>query len=118
MVKIVGFTARILCFTRTEEGKPKQILGSATDITQRKQMEEALRLSEERWQLAVAGNHDGIYDWNISTGYAFLSTRLTQMLGYENHEIRHQFEEWRNLLHPDDIGAGDGHLYKLTWIRN
>lgn len=97
------FYSQDTVFCRTEEGKPKQILGSATDITQRKQIEEALRLSEERWQLAVAGNHDGIYDWNINTGYAFLSTRLTQMLGYENHEIKHQFEEWRNLLHPDDI---------------
>ncbi|MFB8792433.1 MAG: PAS domain-containing protein [Potamolinea sp.] len=103
MVNIIGFIARILCSPEQKKVRPKQILGSATDITQRKQIEEALRLSEERWQLAVAGNHDGIYDWNINTGYAFLSTRLTQMLGYENHEIRHQFEEWRNLLHPDDI---------------
>lgn len=97
------FYSQDTLFSRTEEGKPKQILGSATDITQRKQMEEALRLSEERWQLAVSGNHDGIFDWNINTGNIFLSSRLTQMLGYENHELRHHFEQWRNLLHPDDI---------------
>ena len=97
------FYSQDTLFVRDKEGKPKQILGAATDITERKRMEEALRLSEERWQLAVCGNNDGIYDWNINTGEAFLSTQLTQMLGYENHELRHHFDTWRNLLHPDDV---------------
>jgi PAS domain S-box-containing protein len=97
------FYSQDTLFARDKEGKPKQILGAATDITERKRMEEALRFSEERWQLAVRGNNDGIYDWNINTGEAFLSTQLTQMLGYENHELIHHFSTWRNLLHPDDV---------------
>lgn len=78
---------------------------SGRDITERKRQkaEEALRESEERWQLALLGNNDGIYDWNISTGYTFLSARLAEMLGYENHELNHHFDTWSNLAHPDDF---------------
>ncbi|MBE9126487.1 MULTISPECIES: PAS domain S-box protein [unclassified Coleofasciculus] len=41
-------------FSRTDEGKPKQILGTASDITARKQAEEALRQQIERERLMGA----------------------------------------------------------------
>jgi two-component system NtrC family sensor kinase len=72
------------------------------DITERNQAEEALRKSEERWQLALAGNNDGIWDWNTNTGEIFLSTRLTEMLGYEHHELRTHIDQWLEVLHLDD----------------
>jgi PAS domain S-box-containing protein len=65
--------------------------------------EEELRKSEQRWQLALKGNNDGIWDWNINTDEAFLSTRWKEILGYEDHEIAHYFDEWKSRLHPDDF---------------
>ena len=73
------------------------------EISIRQHTEEALRKSEERWQLVLAGNNDGIYDWNIITGYAFLSSRLKEMLGYEDYELRNHVDTWHNLLHPEDF---------------
>ena len=73
------------------------------EIRIRQHTEEALRKSEERWQLVLEGNNDGIYDWNIKTGEAFLSSRLKEMLGYQDYELRNHVDTWHNLLHPEDF---------------
>jgi PAS domain S-box-containing protein len=76
--------------------------GILTDITGRKQAEQALRLSQERFALAVQGTNDGIWDWNVVTDEAYFSPRWKSMLGYQEHEIANTFAAWQGLLHPDD----------------
>ena len=92
--------------------------GFITDITDRKQAEEALHRSEERWQLALLGTGDGIFDWNITTGETFASTRLLEMLGYTEQELAYSYDTWRNLVHPEDIdpaiAALQAHLQRQT----
>uniref|UniRef100_B8HRH4 histidine kinase n=1 Tax=Cyanothece sp. (strain PCC 7425 / ATCC 29141) TaxID=395961 RepID=B8HRH4_CYAP4 len=75
----------------------------ARDVTQQKQTEIALRVSEERWQLALRGSNDGIWDWNVQTNEVFFSARWKTMLGYEEDEISHHLEEWAKRVHPDDL---------------
>ncbi len=70
---------------------------------ERQHMEDALRESEERWQLAVKGTNDGIWDWNIKTHQVFHSTRSREILGYEDEDIGNNLYEWFNLVHPDDL---------------
>ncbi|NQE32705.1 PAS domain S-box protein [Microcoleus asticus] len=88
------------------------------NIADRKQAEAALRQSEERWELSVRGNNDGIWDWNVQTNEIFLSSRSKEILGYEDHEIQNLVDEWGNLVHPDDLGwvkqAVQDHLAKKT----
>jgi len=95
--------ARETVFTRDTDGKPKQILGTATDISDRKRVEEELRKSEERWQLVNKGTHEGIWDLNLKTNEAFRSSRWMEMLGYEDYEIGGDNQEWTARLHPDDF---------------
>lgn len=70
----------------------------------RQQAEEALKESEQRWQLAVRGSNDGIWDWNVKTNEVFFSTRWKEMLGYEEQEISNHLDEWSSRVHPDDLG--------------
>lgn len=70
----------------------------------RQQAEDALKESEQRWQLAVRGSNDGIWDWNVKTNEVFFSTRWKEMLGYEEQEISNNFDEWSSRVHPDDFG--------------
>ncbi len=64
---------------------------------------EAQRESEERWQLALRGNNDGIWDWNVKTNEVFFSSRWKEMLGFEEHEISNHLDEWSKRVHPDDL---------------
>ena len=88
---------------RDATGHPLSMAGIALDITERKQFEATLRASEERWQLAVRGSNDGIWDWNIQAGDIFFSPRWKAMRGFEDHEITNHVDEWRNRIHPDDL---------------
>jgi len=90
----------------------------ARDISDRFLAEEALRQSEERWQLALKGNHDGIWDWNLKTREIFYSTRWKEMLGYAEEELENSFATWREHLHPEDrqrvIASYKDHLAQKT----
>jgi PAS domain S-box-containing protein len=88
------------------------------DITERRRTSVALRESEERWQLALHGNNDGIWDWNLKTNEVFFSTRWKEMLGYKNHEVSSDWNEWTKLIHPDErdwvLQAFQDHFAKKT----
>ncbi|MEH2077000.1 MAG: GAF domain-containing protein [Nostoc sp.] len=88
------------------------------DITERRRTAEALRESEERWQLALHGNNDGIWDWNLKTNEVFFSTQWKEMLGYKDHEVSNGWDEWIKRIHPDErdlvLQAFQDHFAKKT----
>lgn len=66
--------------------------------------ERRLRLSEERWQLALRGSNDGIWDYEPATKSVYFSDRWKQMLGFAPDELRNNWAAWIDLVHPDDAG--------------
>ncbi|MDB9510150.1 PAS domain S-box protein [Kamptonema animale CS-326] len=97
----------------------KQVLKQLqTQIAEREEAEEELRKSEERWQLALKGTNDGIWDWNPRNNELFMSSRCKEMLGFEEWEIENDLNAWYSLLHPDDldrvINAGQDNLEGKT----
>ncbi|MEH1809412.1 PAS domain-containing protein [Nostoc sp.] len=91
------------CFPlRDETGEIYRFAGIAEDISDRKQVEQSLRDSEERLQMALEGSGGGLWDWNIVTNEDYLSSRWLEMLGYEQGELPGHFNSWERLIHPDD----------------
>jgi diguanylate cyclase (GGDEF)-like protein/PAS domain S-box-containing protein len=72
------------------------------DISARKSAEETLRESQERYELAMRGANDGLWDWNLKTDRVFYSPRWISMLGYSENEIGSDPEEWLGRIPPDE----------------
>jgi PAS domain S-box-containing protein len=79
------------------------IVGNRIDITELKNTTQALADSEQRWELAVSGANDGIWDWNLQTSEVYFSERWKSMLGYGDDEIGCDPDEWSSRVHPDDL---------------
>jgi len=77
------------------------------DVTDRKRAERALRESEERLSMALAGGLEGVWDWNLETNAVMYSPRWTEMLGYSLDEIEPNISAWERLVHPDDRARAD-----------
>ena len=102
------------------------VLWVARDITERKLAEAqlteqkilheqtslALQESEARWQFALEGAGDGIWDWNIQTKTVFFSRQWKAILGYAEHEVGNTTSEWDLRVHPDDKAECDALLNK------
>lgn len=79
-------------------------VGSLRDISERKNAEKQLHDSEERFQLAIEGANDGIWDWmDITKDEEYWSPQFKKLLGYEDHELKASYSEFASRLHPDDV---------------
>lgn len=87
-----------------DAGQPVRMIGVVMDITERKQAEEALRKSEERFQLASRATNDAIWDWDLVTNAVRWNERFQTLFGYQPEEIESGIESWTNRIHPEDKG--------------
>ncbi len=72
------------------------------EFSERETAEEALRVSEERFALAVRGSQEGIWDWDIQNDSLYWSPRLKELLGYADDELEVDFATFDSMLHPDE----------------
>lgn len=84
-------------------GNKVGMIAVIADITELKQKESALRISEQRLQLAIEGSALGLWDWNIATAETYFDPQWKKMLGYEIDEVENNYQAWENLIHPDDL---------------
>ena len=66
---------------------------------------DALRESERRMALAIAGSGTGIWDRNIQTGEIHYSEGWKALLGYAADEVSNRIEDSYKRVHPDDLAA-------------
>ncbi|SEJ07915.1 PAS domain S-box-containing protein/diguanylate cyclase (GGDEF) domain-containing protein [Pseudomonas linyingensis] len=73
---------------------------------------EALRISEERWTLALDGIGDGVWDWDLQSDRLYFSPTWKALLGYAEDEIGDSPQEWRDRLHPEDAARCEHALHE------
>jgi len=79
------------------------IRGSNRDITKQKNIEQALKVSEDRLSKTLIAANDGMWDWNLITNKVYFDPRYYKMAGYAVDEFPHEFNEFKKRIHPDDI---------------
>ncbi len=90
---------------RNNGGEITHYEGIIIDITEQveaEEAEEAISDNELRWQFAIEGNSDGLWDWNILTDEVYYSSQWKKMLGFSGDEIKGDLYEWDSRVHPDD----------------
>lgn len=115
---------------RTKQGRvfPVEVLSSyiefdgvayavahVRDISGRRRVDAQLKESEARFQRAIAGSRDGIWDWDIANGGIWFSPQYRTQLGYAvGDSFGKTVDDWMGLLHPEDkqrvVTAVEQHL--------
>jgi len=76
----------------------------ATNITDRKQAEEALTREGQRLENIIEGTRAGTWEWNVQTGETVFNERWVGMVGYTLDELSPvNIRTWEILVHPDDL---------------
>jgi PAS domain S-box-containing protein len=71
------------------------------DITEHKQMEQALAKSEERLKLALEASRQAVWDWNLVTKVVEWSERAKTLFGFEP-DAEVTYDQFLERVQPDD----------------
>ena len=93
-----------------EDGKVVRLVGNLMDITERKQAEDALRLSSERLQLATRVASIGIWDWDIPKNKLVWDDSMYQLYGIRKGDFGEAYDAWISTIHPEDKAHTDGEI--------
>jgi PAS domain S-box-containing protein len=84
------------------------------------QLHQKIEEEKLRFQLAIEGSNEGLFDWDVFNDTIYFSSRWKSMLGYKDSEINHDFDDWSSKVHPDDLGQAlkdiEDHLEGKTEI--
>ncbi|HEY9881570.1 MAG TPA: PAS domain S-box protein, partial [Leptolyngbyaceae cyanobacterium] len=84
------------------DGHSREILGVATDISDRKEMEEQLRRSEAHLLEAQHIAHVGSWQFDVTTRRITWSAETFRMFGYDPAQQEPTYEELTQVVHPAD----------------
>lgn len=87
----------------SNNGKLQFLDGFILDITERK--EASARLEHQRWlyEQIIDQAIDGFWDWQIQQGTEYLSPKLKQTLGYQDHEMANSPDAWQQIVYAEDL---------------
>lgn len=74
----------------------KRVMYTLVDITEFENL-------QTRYQLAINGTNDGLWDWNLLTNEVYFSPQWKKQMGFEDNELPCEFKSWEDRVHPDDL---------------
>ena len=100
---------------RGDDGEPAEIVGSWSNISSRKQAEQAENASRARFDLLLHGAPAVVYSFEAAGSYAptFVSDNIKRVLGYQPDEYLKDPDFWRSRVHAEDLAAVEAGQAKL-----
>jgi two-component system CheB/CheR fusion protein len=100
-------------YSRPEKKDDEKIVwhGYLEDITERKLIEENIRISNERYEIVAKATNDAIYDWDLKTGeITRTGDGLKTLFGYDTADANEEPNFWEKRIHPDDLEESNDKL--------
>jgi len=85
-----------------DKGNILEWFGTATDITARKNIEQSLKESEERFRSMADASPVMIWTLDESGNSTYYNTRAAEFTGHSENDLR-EGKSWQVSIHPDDI---------------
>jgi PAS domain S-box-containing protein len=103
---------------RDTSGNPIEIIGSWVDISSRKEAEQALERSEERYRLFVQNFHGIAYQGTLNFTPIFFHGAVAEITGYTEDEFIAGNPTWDQLILPADLDAAFADGEKMQKLSN
>ena len=102
---------------RDDDGAPSEIVGSWSNITARKEAEEASNAARARFDMMLHSAPAVVYSFAATGDFTptFVSDNIKRVLGYDADDYMKQPDFWRSRVHPKDLAAveaNEGELFK------
>ena len=87
--------------TRNSNGTPTKVIGTHIDISEIKEKERQLEVSEEKFRFIAENTTDLITQHNIDGTFSYVSNSSKDIIGYNSEELMDKSPY--NFIHPDDL---------------
>jgi len=114
MLGVLAFNSREIREPDDHLLRAIRVIGSQIgQFVQRKQAEEALRKSNERFDMAVRATNDAIRDWDLVTDELSWNKNFTKVFGHSRETAGSSVKSWYAGIHPDDQGRVIAGVHRL-----
>jgi PAS domain S-box-containing protein len=90
----------------------------ATNITQIKQVENALKDSQRRLSTALRATNVGVWEWDMRTNKTYWSDENYRLMGLEPGRVDARYENWAKAVHPEDLPVAEAGVNKAVNSRS
>jgi len=89
---------------RDARGRAVRLSGSIQDVHKHRLIEDELKIARQRFERAIRGTQDGLWEWDITQQALWVSPRFEAILDYVEGEVSRTARTPNDLVHPDDLG--------------
>ena len=99
---VTGYAESSVSLLKDDRGRPIGFNSVSRDVTERKQLEERLRRSEERFRTILENMQDSYYEVDLAGNFTFINISASDRLGYSRDELLGK--NYRFTTADDDLG--------------
>nr|WP_320201515.1 EAL domain-containing protein [Agrobacterium sp. rho-13.3]MDX8311199.1 EAL domain-containing protein [Agrobacterium sp. rho-13.3] len=107
----VWIECRGACIERDENGKPVRIVGTDTDVSERKASEQEMERISRHLKLALDASQVGVFEVDLESGVTIWDDRMYKIFGVDQKIPVMVGGLWDSIIHPDDLKRVDDNVW-------